>query len=117
MQHQLNLSTRVGVRLTRRSLLAGLLLATAACARKGPFDFGTPKNRYKIHGQILRLRPENRIAVIKHEKIEGWMEAMTMEFPIPDAAQFEKLKEGSWIRATVNVNDEFFWLTDVVVER
>jgi protein SCO1/2 len=102
---------------TRRAWLSGLLLFTAACARRDPFDFGAPKNRYKIHGQILRLRPENRIAVVKHEKIEGWMEAMTMEFPVPDAAQFAKLKEGSWIRATVCVNDLYFWLTDVGVEK
>jgi len=102
---------------TRRAWLAGFLLIAAACARKDPFDFGTPKNRYKIHGQILSLRPENRIAVIKHEKIEGWMEAMTMEFPIPDAKVFASLKEGDWIRATVNVNDDYFWLTDVVVEK
>ena len=102
---------------TRRAWLSGLLLVAAACTRKDPFDFGQPKNRYKIHGQILRLRPENRIAVIQHEKIEGWMEAMTMEFPIPDAAVYASLKEGNWIHATVNVNDEFFWLTDVVVEK
>lgn len=117
MQRQLGLSRRAGLRSTRRSWLAGLLVFSAACARRDSFDFGAPKQHYKLHGQILRLRPENRIAVIKHEKIEGWMEAMTMEFPIPDAAQFEKLKEGAWIHATVNVNDEFFWLTDVVVEK
>ena len=105
---------------TRRSWLAGVLLFAAACSntvrRESSFDFGQPKNRYKIHGQILRLRAENRIAVIKHEKIEGWMEAMTMELPVPDAKAFAILKEGNWIRATVNVNDEYFWLTDVVVE-
>ncbi len=118
MQQQLNLSTCAGLRPTRRSLLAGLFLAASACARHGvSYDYGEPKHRYQLHGQVLRLRPENRIAVIKHEKIEGWMEAMTMEFPVPDAAQFEKLKEGSWIRATVNVNDMYFWLTDIVVEK
>ena len=104
-------------RLSRRAWFSGLLLIGAACARKDPFDFGQPKNRYKIHGQILSLRPENRIAVIQHEKIEGWMEAMTMDFPIPDAQVFASLKEGVWIHATVNVNDDYFWLTDVVVEK
>jgi Cu/Ag efflux protein CusF len=45
------------------------------------------------------------------------MEAMTMEFPIPSLAEYSKVKEGSVIRATVNVNDLYFWLTDVVIEK
>ena len=70
----------------------------------------------RLHGKILRLRQENRIAVIQHEKIEGWMEAMTMDFPVPSLAEFSKLKAGMVIRATVNVNDAYFWLTNIVIE-
>jgi Cu/Ag efflux protein CusF len=106
---------------TRRDWLAtGPLLAAVAtsCARsERAYDYGTAKQRYQIHGTILRLRRENRIAVIQHEKIEGWMEAMTMDFPVPSLAEYSKLKEGSAIRATVNVNESYFWLTDIVVEK
>jgi len=56
------------------------------------------------------------VASIAHEKIEGWMEAMTMEFPVPGEEDFARLKEGAVIRATVNVNDLNYWLTDIVVE-
>lgn len=118
MHQQHSLSPRGEHLGTRRSWLAGLLFFTAACSQRAvSYDYGEPKNRYKIHGQIVRLRPENRIAVVKHEKIEGWMEAMTMEFPVPDAAEYAKLKQGSWIRATVCVNDLYFWLTDIVIEK
>jgi protein SCO1/2 len=110
---------RAGI--TRRAWLAGATLMAgfaAACARsEHAYDYGEAKQRYKIHGVVLRLKPENRIAVIQHEKIEGWMEAMTMEFPIPSLAEYSKVKEGSVIRATVNVNDMYFWLTDVVIEK
>lgn len=79
-------------------------------------DFGEPKNRYSLRGQVLRLRPANRIAVIKHERIEGWMEAMTMDFPVPDPEQYARLREGQTIRATVLVNDLSYWLSDIQVE-
>ena len=87
----------------------------AACGRKGPRteDFGAAKNRYPIRGVVLRLRPEERIAVIKHEKIEGWMEAMTMEFRVPEERDFAKLREGAAMEATVLTNDSFFWLAEV----
>jgi hypothetical protein len=39
-----------------------------------------------------------------------------MDFPVPSAAEFGKLKVGAKIRATVNVNDEGYWLTAVQVE-
>ena len=106
--------------MTRRDWLqsaAFLGAVCSACARsEHAYDYGEAKQRYKLHGKILRLRPENRIAVIEHEKIEGWMEAMTMEFPVPSLAEYSKLKEGMVIRATVNVNESYFWLTEVVIE-
>lgn len=107
--------------MTRRKWIAGAVLAASmgvSCARsEHAYDYGEAKQRYQLHGEILRLRPENRIAVIKHDKIEGWMEAMTMEFPIPSLAEYSKLKAGSLIRATVNVNESYFWLTGIAVEK
>lgn len=107
--------------MTRRDWLAGTALLAAvatSCARgERAYDYGTAKQRYQLHGKILQLQPENRIAVIEHEKIEGWMEAMTMGFPVPALAEYSKLKAGMVIRATVNVNDAYFWLTDVVIEK
>lgn len=103
----------------RRHLLPALLLGVAACRNSKPearFDYGQPKERYQLRGTVLRLNRDERVAVVKHEKIEGWMEAMTMGFPVPDAAEFSKLKEGSKIRATVCVNDLYFWLTGITVE-
>lgn len=103
----------------RRLFLAGALLTALACtpAKRAPeFDFGEAKDKYPMRGEVLRLRPENRIAVIRHEDIEGWMKAMTMDFPVPDAAEYAKLKEGMTIRATVLRNDLHYWLTDIQPE-
>lgn len=102
----------------RRNCLALIsLLAFACTARREPkFDYGEPNQRYQLRGKVLRLRPEARVASIDHEKIEGWMDAMTMEFPVPKEEDFAKLKEGAVIRATVNVNDLNYWLTDITME-
>lgn len=107
--------------MTRRELLAVCGVTLSACGGKVPadqsLDFGEPKNRYALRGEVLRLRPKNRIAVVKHEKIEGWMEPMTMDFPVPDATQYAKLREGATIRATVLTNDAYYWLTEIQVEQ
>lgn len=89
-----------------------------ACSTKkeSKFDYGEAKQRYAVRGVVLRLKPADRIAVLQHGRIEGWMEAMTMEFPVPDTAEYAKLKEGAKIRATVCVNDMYFWLTSITLE-
>jgi len=102
----------------RRAWLLAAAALAAACAKKkaDAFDYGKAQKTYTLRGKVLRLRPENRVAVIEHEKIGDWMEAMTMEFPVPSPEEFGKLKERSTIRATVNVNDMYYWLTAVSVE-
>ena len=95
-----------------------LSAAITGCSRSqnAKFDYGEPKQRYALRGVVLRLKPDDRVAVIEHQKIEGWMEAMTMEFPVPDAAEYAKLKEGAKIRSTVCVNDMYYWLTSITLE-
>jgi protein SCO1/2 len=65
---------------------------------------------------VKRLEHARLTAVIKHETIEGWMEPMTMEFPVRDKAEFAKLAEGKRLTATVNVQDLDYWLTGIQVQ-
>lgn len=74
-----------------------------------------PVSQFQLRGTVVRLTPENRLATIQHEEIKGWMEAMTMEFPVKDGAEFAKLKTGAHIEATVNVQDLDYWLTGIRV--
>lgn len=100
--------------MTRRRLLPALLTigvaATAVSCKKAE-----PVRQYKLRGVVVRLVPEHRLAAIKHGAIEGWMEAMTMEFPVRDGAEFAKLAVGLEIEATVNVQDIDFWLSGIRV--
>jgi protein SCO1/2 len=95
-------------------LLIPLLGLAAACTRSNAPE--KPVQRYPLRGEVVRLQPDSQVAVIKHEKIEGWMEAMTMEFPVRDKQQFAKLAEGMHIRATVLVQDLDYWLEDISQE-
>lgn len=67
-----------------------------------------------MKGEVIRMDPQVRTAVIKHEKIEGWMEAMTMEFPVRDAEEFKKLEAGKHITATVFVTEDDYWIGKIV---
>ncbi len=95
-----------------RFLLAVLLLlAVSACRNEQP-----PARKgktYAVRGEIVRLEPANRIAVIKHEKIGDWMEAMTMEFVVKDPNGFQNLHVGDRIEATLYVNDLEFYITSI----
>jgi Cu/Ag efflux protein CusF len=67
----------------------------------------------QLRGQVLRLDPQLRTATIKHQKICDWMEAMTMEFPVRSQRDFNTLKVGERITATVYIGDPEFWIGDV----
>ena len=66
-------------------------------------DRKTEEKKYQLQGVIVRLDPQLQSATIKHGEIVGWMEAMTMEFPVASKDEFARLKEGQTIRATVTV--------------
>ena len=74
-------------------------------------------NEYQLTGRVVRLDAQHRLAVIKHQKIEGWMGAMTMEFPVKDAGDFQKLKPGIRLRASVFVRpaDLEYWIAKITI--
>jgi len=96
--------------MTFRLLFAVIVIvSTEAC---GP-GRTTPERTCELRGEVLRLDPQTRTAVIQHQKICDWMEAMTMEFPVRDAREFEKLKGGEKITATVHIADPAFWISNI----
>lgn len=71
------------------------------------------EKRFPMSGELISLDDKNKVAVIKHGEIKGFMEAMTMGFPVPDAAQWAKLKPGMKLNATVVDRPNDFYLTDI----
>jgi Cu/Ag efflux protein CusF len=92
--------------------LSTILLCAALLASCGGSKAAPPKE-YQLRGEVVRLDPQVRVAAIKHGKIEGWMEAMTMEFPVHDAKEYQKLAVGKQVTATVYVTDDSYWIGNI----
>jgi len=69
--------------------------------------------RYTLHGTIVQLNQQNMAATIEHDEIVGWMGAMTMDFPIKDQADWDKLRVGDRITGTVFVSSDGFHLGEI----
>ena len=96
---------------TGHAIAAAVLLLLAGCGGGAPKSPSSAAiKEYPLKGEIVSLAPQGQAATIRHEKIDGWMEAMTMEFPVKDKAEFEKLRTGDRIAATVFVQDSDYWV-------
>jgi Cu/Ag efflux protein CusF len=71
-----------------------LFLLLAACQQTAPKEEAKdePVKQYAMHGEVLRLDTQGKIAAIKAGKIGDWMEAMTMEYPVKEQPEFDKLQ-------------------------
>lgn len=90
-------------------LLALSALLLFACSKAPEL----PVKQYPMKGEVLQLDPEHQVATIKHENIEGFMHAMTMEYGIRDKKDFEKLHKNDKIDATVFVQGDDYWVGNV----
>ena len=87
-----------------------LALLLAGCQRN---PAPKPAQEYQMRGEVVSLDPTSHTATVKHDKIEGWMEAMTMEYPIKDQQEFTKLKVGEKIQAKILVQGTDYWIATV----
>lgn len=80
------------------SALALTLLGTIGCARSDPAAVQPPAEKhYPLRGEIVSVDATQRVLVIKHEAIAGYMPAMTMEFLV-SAGDAAVAKPGQRIR-------------------
>ncbi len=96
-------------------LLLSAFLFLSAC--KAPAD--TPSasaKRYPLKGRVVSVDKAAKKARIDHEKIDGFMDAMTMDFPVRADWVWEDLVPGSEIRAELVVDTtakEPFWIENI----
>ncbi|MBM3347739.1 MAG: copper-binding protein, partial [Betaproteobacteria bacterium] len=60
-----------------------VMAAGAACSQE------PAAREYPLQGQILKIESSGTQASIKHEEIVGFMQAMTMDYKVREAKQYE----------------------------
>ena len=90
---------------TRRTILSTVLALTSLFAVNGfgqDKDTGKAKS-YTFHGKVTAVTKSG--LTVKGEKVEGWMDAMTMTYPVDKPEALKMLKVGDQIMATVYDGD------------
>lgn len=91
-----------------------LILSFAAAAEHPPLGPGEIRT-YDVRGVVEKLKPDVAAAVIYHEEIPGFMEAMSMTLKAKDAKEFEGVAVGDGITFRLNVTEEDGWIDRVHV--
>ena len=105
--------------------LLGLLLVLmpVACGKQSATAPGRPvaasadAKRYTLSGVVKKVDREKREVTVEHESIPGFMEAMTMAFPVRDDPQvFEILHDGDRVEAKLVVDGGDYWLEEILTK-
>ena len=96
-----------------RFLFLVLLLSLVSCTKMP--QRGAEEKKYQLNGVVIRIDQQAQTVTVRHQEIKGWMEAMTMEFPVPSKPEFARLSRGQTIRATVFVRDLDYHLGDIQI--
>jgi protein SCO1/2 len=79
-------------------LALALLVAVAGFAQGAP-----AKKSFTFHGKVQAVSPDG--LTVDGEKVEGWMDAMTMKYKVDDPKVLKTVKPGDKIKATVYEGD------------
>src|SRR5258706_3400303 len=74
--------------------------------------------RFPFKGKVVSVNKAAKKAKIDHEAVEGYMEAMTMDFPIHADMVWDELTPGAQITADLVVDSsskDGFWLENIVI--
>jgi Cu/Ag efflux protein CusF len=93
----------------KTACLLVLLFALFGCGTK------EAEKRYPMQGVVRGVDPAAKMATIDAGKIDDWMDAMTMEYPVRPDSELAKLHTGDHIEATVVVSGGIYYVTDVKV--
>ncbi len=72
------------------------------------------KKSHVFRGKVESINPDAKSMSINGEKVEGWMDAMTMSYKIDNADVFKTAKVGDTIEATVYDGDYTLYKVHVV---
>ena len=70
---------------------------------------------YAVRGVVQEIPADHRHANIKHEKIPGYMAAMTMDFSVKDTNLLNEIKAGDEITFNLVVTENDDWIENIQV--
>ncbi len=96
--------------MTRRTFAsaAGLLLPITTLL------LAQAKKSYTFRGKIESMDAASKSMSINGEKVQGWMDAMTMKYEVDNADVFKAAKVGDTIEATVYEGDYKLYKAHIV---
>ena len=98
----------------RRALVLSTFVLLALSCAKHEKPLSEPGEKiYVLKGKILSRDASDNSLRIDHEAIPGYMEAMTMDYPVRGAKVAQAPPDQAKIEARLHVHDERYWITDV----
>jgi Cu/Ag efflux protein CusF len=82
------------------TILAAALLMAALCLGQA-----SGKKAMAFQGKVEGVNAADSSLKVNGEKVDGWMEAMTMEYKVDNPAILKTVKTGDTIKATVYEGD------------
>jgi protein SCO1/2 len=104
------------IRLTLVIFLAAIALVPAACSKKAPPP-QTSAKRYQLVGKVVSIDKDQASVMVDGKEIVGFMDAMTMAYPVRDAKVLAALGPGDEITADVVVAADGAYLENIVVTK
>jgi protein SCO1 len=98
-------------------ILISLIIFFTSCQAPSANITPTEAKRYPFSGKVISVDRTSKKAKVEHHDIPGYMDAMTMDFPIREDWVWDELKAGSEIRAELvvdNANGQY-WLEKIAI--
>src|SRR4051794_20679545 len=86
--------------LTRRCFTATAVVAPLSALLRAQ-----GKKSFSFRGKVQSLDASSKSMTVDGEKVEGWMDAMSMKYQVDNADAFQTVKAGDTIEATVYDGD------------
>src|ERR1051325_2111940 len=68
---------------------------------------------FQVNGVVRAVLPERQQVKIEHEKIPGYMDAMTMPFDVKDAKELDGIQAGDKVSFRMIVTEKEGWIAQI----
>ena len=90
------------------------LMVVAVGRNHAPATVAVPGAKtFEVHGQVRSVDTVNKIVRITHEAIPNYMPAMTMPFPVKNAALLDGLAAGDNVQFELVVTEDDAWIAHI----